>query len=333
MHASHAVPTSPDSPETIGAAAPPDLSIVIVNWNTRDLLRDCLASIDRNRGRLSIEIIVIDNASTDGSAEMITREFPSCRLFANRDNRGFAAANNQGIRAARGHYVLLLNPDTIVLEAALTKALARAEAEPTIGVLGCQVRTAPEVIQRTCFRFPSPLTTFLWVIGASSRFPGSPVLGWATYGRWSRQDERDVDVVSGMFMLVRRRALDDVGVMDESFFMYAEEADWCRRFRNAGWRCVFSPVARILHVDGGGKSTEQMGVDACVHVQKSTLQYHWKHLGLVPWLMTKTLFAVSSVIRTVWWSLWAALRIGHFSRLKAAQSAKAMRFHWTGLGT
>ncbi|MDY7108507.1 MAG: glycosyltransferase family 2 protein [Planctomycetota bacterium] len=329
-------PSSSDSDVTpdAGVDAPvPDLSIIIVNWNARDLLRDCLDSIEANRGALGLELIVVDNASTDGSAAMIAREFPSVHLIANGRNAGFAAANNQGLRAARGRFLLLLNPDTVVLDDALTRALRRAEADPTIGILGCQARTAPEVIQRTCFRFPSPLTTLLWVSGLSSRFPRAPLLGWATYGPWDRRSEREVDVVSGMFMLVRREALEEVGLMDEAFFLYAEEADWCRRFRDAGRRCVLTPEACILHVHGGGNSTEQIGAHADVHKQQGTLQYHRKHRSFAAWLTTKMLFAVSSVLRTLWWSLWSALRIGRLSRAKAAQSARAMRFHWLNAET
>jgi GT2 family glycosyltransferase len=314
-------------------APSPDLSVIIVNWNARELLRNCLRSIEADSGRLSLETIVVDNASTDGSAKMIASEFPSVRLILNKRNGGFAAANNQGLRAARGRYVLLLNPDTVVLDDALSRALERAETDSTIGLLGCQVRTAPDVIQRTCFRFPSPLTTLLWVSGLSSRFPGSPLFGWATYGRWDRRSEREVDVVSGMFMLVRREALEDVGLMDEDFFLYAEEADWCRRFWKAGRRCVFTPAARVLHVDGGGNSTGQIGAHACVHKQQGILQYHRKHRSVAASLTTKMLFAVSSVLRTCWWSFWSALHVGRLSRAKAAQSAQAMRYHWTGAGS
>jgi hypothetical protein len=171
------------------------------------------------------------------------------------------------------------------------------------------------------------------VIGLSSRVPRSPLLGWATYGPWDRRTEREVDVVSGMFMLVRREALEDVGLMDEEFFLYAEEADWCRRFWNAGRRCVFTPDARILHVHGGGNSTDQIGAHADVHKQQGTLQYHRKHCTFAAWLATKILFAVSSVLRMCWWSFWSALRVGRLSSAKAAQSAKATRFHWMGVGT
>jgi len=307
-----------------------DLSIIIVNWNTRHVVRGCLESVLANLGPLQAEVIVVDNASIDGSAEMITRDFPHVRLIANEDNRGFAAANNQGMRLARGRYVLLLNPDTVVLDDVLERTIAWADKNPDAAVVGCQVLEDPDTVQRTCFRFPSPLSVLLWVSGAVTCFPRSPLARWATYGSWQRDYECDVDVVSGMFMLVRREALDEVGLMDEDYFVFAEEADWCYRFRKAGWRCVFAPVGRILHVDGGSKSTEQASVRMYVEMQRGLLLFHRKHLSIVLWAMTRLLLVTSMAVRTLWWVAAAGLGIGTQSAHKAKQSAAATRFHVTG---
>jgi GT2 family glycosyltransferase len=318
-----------------GAILPPpvgliDLSVVIVSWNTRAVLRNCLTSVLRHLGTLSAEVIVIDNGSSDHSARMIAHEFPHVRLIANDTNRGFAAANNQGLRIARGRHVLLLNPDTVVIGDVLPKTLDWARAHPDAGVVGCQVMESPTAVQRTCFRFPSPLNTFLWVTGLSALLPVSRIAGRAAYGPWRRDRERDVDVVSGMFMLVRREAIEQVGPMDEHYFVFAEEADWCRRFRDAGWRCVFAPVGRILHVDGGSKSTEQADIRMYVQMQKSVLRFHRKHLGVVRWWLAKTLFAVSMSARAVWWRTRAALGAGRGARHKARLSAAAARYHLSG---
>ncbi|MHC4126626.1 MAG: glycosyltransferase family 2 protein [Planctomycetota bacterium] len=307
-----------------------DLSVVIVSWNTRELIRGCLEAVFKGLGALSAEVIVIDNGSSDRSARMIAHEFPQVHLIANDANRGFAAANNQGIRIARGRHVLLLNPDTVVIGDVLDKTIAYARAHPDAGVVGCQVMEGPTAVQRTCFRFPSPLNTFLWVTGLSAVFPRSRVAGRAAYGPWRRDRERDVDVVSGMFMLVRREAIEQVGLMDEQYFVFAEEADWCRRFRDAGWRCVFAPVGRTLHVDGGSKSTEQADVRMYVQMQKSVLRFHRKHLGVARWLLAKTLFATSMTARAGWWRLGAALGAGADARRKARLSAAAARYHLTG---
>jgi GT2 family glycosyltransferase len=307
-----------------------DLSVVIVSWNTRDVLRNCLESVFKGLGELSAEVIVVDNASTDHSAQMVAHEFPRVRLIDNYANLGFAAANNQGIRIARGAHVLLLNPDTLVIGDALEKTLAYAQAHPDAGVVGCQVLESATKVQRTCFRDPSPLNTFMWVTGFSALFPRSRIAGRAAYGPWQRDGERDVDVISGMFMLVRREAIDQVGLMDEEYFVFAEEADWCRRFRDAGWRCVFAPVARILHVDGGSKSTEQANARMYVQMQKSVLRFHRKHLGAARWVLAKVLFATSMTARAAWWRLAAALGAGDGCRRKARLSAAAARFHLLG---
>lgn len=309
---------------------PVDLSIVIVTWNTRHVIEDCLDSIFANLGTLKAEVIVIDNASTDGSPELIAREFPQVKLIANEVNRGFAAGNNLGLRAARGEFILLLNPDTVIIGDVLEKGLDYARRSPTAGVIGCQVMESDTVVQRTCFRFPSSLHTFLWVTGLSAWFPRSRIAGRAAYGPWNRDDEREVDVVSGMFMLLRRDAVDEVGLMDEDYFVFAEEADWCKRFWDAGWRCVFAPVGRILHVDGGSKSTEQAAVKMYVEMQKNLLLFHRKQLSATQAVITKLLFATSMVVRTIWWSTWASLADCRSSREKAKQSAAAARFHWTG---
>lgn len=311
------------------APARPDLSVVIVNWNTHDVVRGCLESVLAELRPLAAEVIVVDNASTDGSAGMIAREFPQVRLVANDANRGFAAANNQGMRIAQGSYVLLLNPDTVVLPGAIESTLRYARRHPEAGVVGCKVMTGPQAVQRTCFRFPSPLNTLLWVSGAAGHLRWSPARR-ATYGSWGRDSAREVDVVSGVFMLVRREALEQVGPMDEGYFVYAEEADWCYRFREAGWRCVFTPAGRILHVDGGGKSTRQLAVRMYVELQRGHLRFHRRHLGPAAWAATWTLFAVSMVARTLWWGGLAALGAGTDSAHRARQAAAAARYHWTG---
>ena len=307
-----------------------DLSIVVVNWNTRDYLRDCLRSIYEHHGALRVEVIVIDNASADDSAEMVRREFPNVQLIVNDTNLGFAAANNQGLRLADGRFVLLLNPDTVVLDDVLKRSVEYAEQHPDAGVVGCQVMQGPESVQRTCFRYPSPLHTFLWVSGLLASNPASRLFGRAVYGPWDRTTERDVEVVSGMYMLVRREALEDVGLMDEAFFVFAEEADWCYRFRVRGWRCVFAPVGRILHVDGGSKSTNQVSVKMYVEMQKSHLLFQRRHQSRLACLTTKALFLTTMPLRWGWWGLWGKLGVGEDSAHKAKQSAAATVFHWTG---
>lgn len=308
------------------------VSIIIVNWNTQHLLRGCLASIFQQTTADTFEVIVVDNASSDGSAEMVRREFPQVILIANTSNRGFAAANNQGLRCAKGEYLLLLNPDTVILDHAIDKAIAFTDSEIDIGVMGCQVMETPQRIQRTCFAFPSPLNILLEQTGLSSTFPRSRIFGKAWLGWWDRRSRRDVDVVSGMFMLVRRAAMEEVGLMDEAYFVYAEEADWCYRFWKAGWRCVFAPVAQIIHLDGGGKSTSQVSARMYVQLQKSLLHFHRKHYGWLAWMALRLLYACSNAARAISWGVLAWLRRAEAPRHRRNQAVAALKFQLFGVG-
>lgn len=279
-----------------------DVSIIIVNWNTRDILRECLASIYLQTEGISYEIIVIDNASSDSSAEMVKREFSQVLLLENQENRGFAAANNQGMKIARGRYFLLLNPDTIVLDRAIPKTVTFAEKNPGVAVVGCQVWLNEDEIQQTCFSFPSLAGIIFQEIGLRRLFPKSHLFGKANYGWWDRKSQMDVDVVSGMYMLVRREAIEQIGYMDEDYFVYAEETDWCFRFRKAGWRCIFTPLARIIHLDGGSKSTEQISVKMFVQHQKSLLIFFRKNRRSREWVAVKIIFIGTMLLKLIFFS-------------------------------
>ncbi len=310
-------------------AAMPQVSVIIVNWNTRDLLRGCLASIIAETSA-DCEIIVIDNASADASGAMVQAGFPGVTLIANTVNRGFAAANNQGLAVARGRNVLLLNPDTVVLDGAIDRMLGWLGAHPDVGCVGCQVLEAPGVIQRTCFADPSPGNLLITETGLQRLARWIPALGRPWYLDWDRRSERKVDVVSGMFMLVPRRVLEDVGLLDEAFFVYAEEADWCRRIRKAGWSCVFAPVARIIHLDGGGKSTAQIHAKMYVQMQKSHLIYTGKHHGWLGYAALKTLYIASAILRGLGFGVIGLLRTSEDSRARLRLSRAALCYHLTG---
>lgn len=308
-----------------------DVSVVIVSWNTRDLLRACLASIARQPQSVSIEVIVVDNASRDGTPDMVADEFPDVHLIRNELNRGFAAANNQGMRLRRGRYVLLLNPDTIILDRAIAKTKAYADAHPDIGVVGCQVLEDDRRIQRTGFSFPTPWNLFLVNSGLSRCFPRSRLFGQPELGWWDRTTERDVEVVSGMFMLVKQEVINRVGLLDEDYFVYGEEADWCFRIWKAGWRCVFAPVGQIIHLDGGGKSTSQVSIRMFVQLQKSLMIFQRKNLGWRAWAAAKLVYTVSNLIRGVAWLALAMVRRDATLRRKASAAAAALKFHLRGV--
>jgi GT2 family glycosyltransferase len=308
-----------------------DVSIIIVNWNTVDILRGCLFSVYLQTHDISYELIVIDNASSDGSAEMVKQEFPQVTLIANSKNRGFAAANNQGMQIAIGCYVLLLNPDTIILDGAIQKSVAFADKHPDIGVLGCQVWLNENEIQKTCFSFPTLWTALVQEIGLLHMFPQSRIFGRTNYGWWDRKSEMDVDVVSGMFMLVRQEAIQEIGLMDEAYFVYAEETDWCFRFQKAGWRCVFSPIAKIIHLDGGSKSTALIKNKMFVQMQKSILIFHLKQQGRWSWIARKGLYIFSMFFRYIIYSAMSFLSQDVNISKKIAQSRAAINFHLLGI--
>ncbi len=305
------------------------VSVIIVNWNTRDLLRDCLTSITAETS-VPHEIIVVDNASSDGSCAMVTADFPHVLLIANTTNYGFAGANNQGLAIAQGQHVLLLNPDTLVCDGAIDRMLIWLAAHPDVGCVGCQVMENAQVIQQTCFADPTPLNMLITEFGLMRLARWLPGLGRPWYLDWDRRSARDVDIVSGMFMLVPRTVLDQVGPLDATFFVYAEEADWCRRIRKAGWRCVFAPVAQIIHRDGGGKSTAQIRSKMFVQMQKSHLIYARKHHGRGGYLCVRALFVITALLRCAVFGMLSMVRTDDTIKSRVRLSSAALVYHLTG---
>jgi GT2 family glycosyltransferase len=286
-----------------------DVSIVIINWNTKKLLSDCLTSVYEKAGRVDFEVIVVDNASGDGSQGMVKSDFPQVILIENDCNRGFAAANNQGIERAEGRYVLLLNSDTLVLEDSIAKTVAFADEHPEAGVVGCRVLNPDRTLQPTCFMFPSVLnmllsSTYLYKLFPKNRFFGRERMTW-----WDRNDVREVDVVTGCFMLVRREAIEQVGVLDERFFMYGEETDWCYRFSQAGWKVMFSPAGEIIHY--GGQSATRVPVAMIVQLRLSILKFIRKHYSRLSYFAARLLVALFFAVRLPVWLAISLLRPGN----------------------
>ena len=308
-----------------------DVSVIVVSWNTRDILRDCLHSIFEQTKRITFDVFVIDNNSRDGSVEMVRTEFPAVKLIQNSRNRGFAAANNQGIRLASARYTLLLNPDTLVLDDAISHCAQYADLHPDVGVVGCQVLEDDKRISPTGFSFPTALNMFFQYSGLSRAFPRSRLFGRPDLSWWDRNSEKDVDVIAGMFMLVRQEAITQVGLLDESYFVYYEETDWCYRFARAGWRRVFVPTARIVHLDGGRKSTSQVSVKMFVQLQKSAMIYFKKNLGLGSRIAVKGIYIVSNAVRMVLWFFLSVVNHDLYARQKSIAAMAALRYHLFGV--
>jgi GT2 family glycosyltransferase len=252
-----------------------DLSIVIINWNVRDLLRRCLESIFASR-LPGLEVIVVDNASSDGSLEMLRTEFSHVTLIANSENRGFPAGNNQGLAAARGRFVMALNPDTEIVGDALRRVVVYLEAHPEVGALGPQLLNPDGSVQSSRRRFPTFVTALFestWLQGIAPR----GVLRRYTMDDVPDDTVHEVDWVTGACIGVRREVLETVGVFDEDFFMYSEELDWCRRIQAAGWKIVYLPEAKVIH--HAGKSSEQAVAARHIHFQASKVRYFRKYHG------------------------------------------------------
>lgn len=280
----------------------PDLSIVIVNWNTIDLLSDVLQSVYDNPAGIRSEVIVIDNASTDGSADMVTRAFPRAILIRNTDNRGFAAANNQGFELATGRHILLLNSDTVVLGDVLGASVRYLDAHPDVGAMGCRVLNPDGSMQRTCSMWPSLLnlallTSGLWKLRrprAAARF-----LGRYQMAGWERDSERPVEVISGCYLMLRREVMEQIGPLDETFFFFGEETDWCRRMREAGWRLMFAPVGEIIH--HGGASARKLNHRRDLLLTDAMVRLHRKHDGRLAGVTVWAMLFGFNLSRAVFW--------------------------------
>ncbi len=290
-----------------------DLSIVIVNWNVRELLRRCLASIagsdallleetqppaqnaDKAGRRWLAEVIIVDNASTDDSVSMLNETFPWVQMIANRQNLGFTKANNQGLAASRGRYVLFLNPDTEATPQAFGQMLAYAEAHPQVGVLGPQLCNSDGNVQSSRRRFPTLATFFLESTVLQRKWAHNRVLDH--YFVRDRPDDAisQVDWVVGACMLVRRSVLDAIGGFDEGFFMYSEELDLCHRAVDAGWQVVFLPDALVIHHEG--KSSEQVVAARHIHFFTSRVRYVHKYHGRLSAAVVKSFLLLSFVFQ------------------------------------
>lgn len=255
-----------------------DLSIIIVNWNTKKYLLQCLGSIFKIGQKYSGEVIVVDNASQDGSEAEAKKKFPTIQLIENEENLGFAKATNQGLRKAEGRYLLLLNPDTQVKEGALERLIVFMDVCPEAGVAGAQLLNADGSKQNSIANFPSLGTELLNKSLLRrlfpSRFPGKGE---------NYLEPIEVESVIGACMMVRREAMEQVGVLDENYFLFLEETDWCFQMKRAGWKVFHVPHAEIYHFQG--KSAETKKEKARLEYYRSRYHFFKKNRGLWQWFV------------------------------------------------
>lgn len=291
------------------------LSIIIINWNTEKLLRDCLASVYKNSPDYLFETIVVDNASADGSPEMVKRLFPQVFLIENKKNLGFAAANNIGIGASSGEYVLLLNSDTLVHGDVLASSTQYLDKTPVAGALGCRVLNADKTLQHSTSQFPSFLNLFLQTSGLD-RIKTIPFLQRYRMQYWKRERAQAVETISGCYLMARRATFKDIGLLDESFFFFGEETDWCKRLRDTGQEIHFAPVGSVTHFGGGSSASLNYRRD--LMLTQATVRLHLKHNGLLHAILVFLLLLIFNASRTLYWTIFCTVKENSaaFSRMQ-----------------
>jgi hypothetical protein len=272
-----------------------DISVVILSWNDQNYLEECLQSLVNSTKR-TMEIIVVDNASTDGTPDMVEAKFPMVKLIRNPENLGFPKGNNIGIQASRGKYVFLINSDVKVLDGCMDAVADYLDAHPDVGMIGPKILNRDGTHQSSCRQFPTLWNNFCMLSGLSRVFNDSRFFSGEHMFYFRGDRQMDVNVLVGCFWAVRREALDEFGMLDEGFFMYAEDLDWCQRCWNAGWRVVFFPGAEAIHYRGGS-SAKKDPVWIALTQQRSVLRYWKKHHGVVGQLGMRGLIFMGNLLR------------------------------------
>lgn len=294
----------------------PLVSVMLVNWNTRDMTLDALRSVYEQTKNIAFEVIIVDNGSEDGSAEAIAKEFPQATLMAEEENHGFAKATNISVERASGKYVLLLNTDTVVLDRAIERLVDFAEANPNAKMWGGRtIFEDGSLNPDSCWGRITPWSVFCMSTGLAKLFPRSELLNPECYGRWPRDHERRIDIVQGSFLLIEREFWNELGGFDLDFFMFGEEADLCLRAAQKGAQPRMTPEATIIHY--GGRSTKQFSkriiyvIGGRIGIIKRHFSSFWKPVG---------------VGFTVFWVWWRARMYGLSARLFSRNQDQALEW-------
>ncbi len=292
-----------------------DLSVIVLSWNTRELLKNCLRSVLSKSGGLAFEVLVVDNASEDGSREMVETAFPSVQLIANPDNIGFGAGNNSALPRARGRYILFLNSDTIVTEGALNAMVAYADESPDVGILGPKLLNEDGSLQYSCRRYPNLGAGFFRSTPLGRLFPKNRFATDYLMADWDHATPRDVDWVSGAALMIRRALIDQIGAFDVEYYMYCEDVDLCWRANHASlagadcngrgsgneigrcWRVAYYPDAVIHHLIG--KSSDQAPTRMTYEFHRSQYLFYKKHYSSSMPLLLKPLIPAGIALRAI----------------------------------
>ncbi|MFC1595769.1 glycosyltransferase family 2 protein [Candidatus Margulisiibacteriota bacterium] len=283
------------------------LSIIIVSWKVKDLLRNCLRSLEEEQTAVDFETWVVDNNSGDGTVEMVRKEFPKVKLIASKDNNGFARGNNIALERVGSEYVLLLNPDTEVLPGALANMLKFMDEHPQAGAVGPKLLNPDQTLQPSCKAFPTISTLIFNSLLLDVIFPKSKIFNRYEMSRWSHDEVREVDQPMGAALMVRKSVIDKIGFMDERFYMFFDEVDWCYRIKKEDYKIFFTPEPQIIH--HGGQSIKSAEMRMSYHWHRSLKYFFLKHYGIQEWvtgLLIGAMFGVKIglgilVIMIVWW--------------------------------
>lgn len=255
-----------------------ELSIIIVNYNVKEFLQNLLHSLQKSLTHISHEIIIVDNASNDGSVEFIRSKFPETILIENQSNVGFSKANNLGLKIAKGKFILLINPDTIVREDTISRMIEFLDSNPEIGLAGCKILNPDGTLQLACRRsFPGPWTSFCKVTGLSALFPKSKLFAKYNLTYLDENETWEVDAISGSFMMMKREVYEKVGGFDEQFFMYGEDLDLCYRVQKNGYKVYYYPETQIIHYKG--ESTKRSSLDETKYFYDAMHLFVKKHFS------------------------------------------------------
>lgn len=275
-----------------------DVSICIVNWNTKAYLRKCLQTILVRTQGVRYEVIVVDNASEDGSAEMVANEFPQCILVKSPQNLGFGRGNNEGLKYASGDYILYLNPDTELHTNAIRGMFLFLDEATEFGAVGCKLLSKDGQIQFICARaFPTAWNQFCLLTMLYKIFPRSPLFSTVEMGYWDHVAPREVPCLSGACLMVRKAIIDTLGGFDANFFMYAEDVDLCYRIRNAYWRLYYLADEEIYHHEGAGSDKRPEKHFASLMQRESNYIFFRKHHGHLKAFQFRAAVGAGSIIR------------------------------------
>lgn len=301
------------------------LTVIIVNWNTRQLVLDCLDSIYSNYINNDWNIVVVDNNSHDNSADAFEMSYPNIEVIRNKDNIGFAAANNQILKRDDSDFYLLLNSDTYVIGDVLQKSLDYIQSNENYGVMGCRVLNSDKSVQYTCSKFPTLKSKVEQVFQFSKLF-GGKYKSDELMTDWHRDSEREVDVVTGCYLLIRNTVIQQVGILDEDFFFFGEETDWCYRIKKAGWKIQFSPVGEIVHY--GSFSAQKLSYKRDLMLSGAIVRFFLKNRTKTEAVLVYAVMFCFNVSRALVWIIKYGLNRKLFYKQRASLFLNCvLRYH------